>query len=162
MSKGKVPMSNPCSKDRGRNQNDTTRSVLFGIARWKSVPHYRLRAPAFFRLFQPGATISRTFRKKSKPGEFRLIRGNSNRFRPKQWVGAGRRRLDFCLENQTKSNLLKPNQTCLKSFIDATLKQSGMHLNALERQRVTLKCAPRRTRPNLQLNTAINGLHWCS
>ena len=75
-------MTNQNSNDQSQNGNDdTTPAVLFGVGRWKSIPHYRLRDPAFCRIFQHMTTSSRTFKKMGRR-KSRLVRTDSDRFRP--------------------------------------------------------------------------------
>jgi len=104
------------------------------------IPHYRLRDPAFFRMFQLMTTISRTFRKMGKAEEVRLVRGSFDQFRRKttaakehkipkgdsngirflrsmsSFVAILRSRLDFGAKNQAKSNQIKPAQTKSNQF----------------------------------------------
>jgi len=101
------------------------RAVLFGMGRRKSIPHYRLRDPAFFRIFEPMTAVSRTFRKMGWLGESRLVRSDCDRFRSKQLFNAVGGCLDFHPKNQGKSNLLKPNQTILENFISSEIKANS-------------------------------------
>jgi len=103
-------------RNQGRKGNDPSRAVLFVPGYWDI--DSRLRDPAFFRIFEPGAAVSRTFRKMGRR-ESRLVLVHSNQFRPKMFVGPVRCCLDSDAKNQAKSNLLKPNQTTLKTFFYA-------------------------------------------